>query len=99
MASISHLSVDPVLGGDSKDTARITLQQRVTGNLFVTFAAMLRELNTKPSSWNIRQLRGFLSGVRDQNGGFAVDGRIQGVVSTAVRELRQFNSRNQLIRA
>src|SRR5205807_3045818 len=38
LAGISHLSIDPTLGGDqSNPGARIAIQQRVTSNLYVTF--------------------------------------------------------------
>ena len=79
VAGISHLSVDPVLGGDSKDPgARITLQQRVTGNLFVTFAADVTGTQHQVIKLEYQATpRVSLSGVRDQNGGFAVDMRIR----------------------
>ncbi len=77
-AGISQLSVDPQLGsnGNQQPGARVTVQQRVTGKLFVTFSTdvtttqnttvqMQYELNRK---WSI-------SGVRDQNGGFGLDAR------------------------
>jgi translocation and assembly module TamB len=79
IAGISHLSIDPVLGGNQQDPgARITIQQRVTGNLFVTFA-------TDPTSTQREVIkleyqatpRVGLNGVRDQNGGFAFDVRIK----------------------
>ena len=78
-AGISHLSVDPVLGSDSKDPgARITLQQRVTGNLFVTFAADVTGTQHQVIKLEYQATpRMSLSGVRDQNGGFAVDMRIR----------------------
>ena len=72
---LSHLSIDPALGGNGQDPgARIAIQQRVTSNLYVTFASdvtstqrqaveMQYQLNPK---WS-------LSGVRDQNGGFGGD--------------------------
>jgi translocation and assembly module TamB len=78
-AGISHLSVDPVLGDDSKDPgARITLQQRVTGNLFVTFAADVTGTQHEVIKLEYQATpKVSLSGVRDQNGGFAVDVRIK----------------------
>jgi translocation and assembly module TamB len=78
VAGISQLSVDPQLGnnGTEQPGARITVQQRVTSKLFVTFSTdvattqntavqMQYQLNRK---WSV-------SGVRDQNGGFGLDGR------------------------
>ncbi len=78
VAGISQLSVDPQLGGtgNQQPGARVTVQQRVTSKLFITFSTdvtttqntavqMQYEINRK---WSV-------SGVRDQNGGFGLDGR------------------------
>ncbi len=74
-AGISHLAIDPALGGDNHNQGpRIAIQQRVTSNLLVTFATdvtstqrqviqMEYKLNKK---WSV-------SGVRDQNGGLGID--------------------------
>jgi translocation and assembly module TamB len=74
-AGISQLSVDPILGGGQQDTgARVTIRQRVTGSLFVTFAA-----DTTSTERQVIKLeyqvspKTSVSGVRDQNGGFAFD--------------------------
>ncbi len=80
IAGISQLSVDPVLQGSNQQNpgARITIQQRVTGNIFVTFSTdvtstqnQIIELQYKVSP------RLSLSGTRDQNGGFGFDARIK----------------------
>jgi translocation and assembly module TamB len=78
-AGISNLSVDPILGGDSRSPgARITLQQRVTGNLFVTFAADVTGTEREVIKLEYQATpKVSLSGVRDQNGGFAVDMRMK----------------------
>jgi translocation and assembly module TamB len=78
-AGISQILVDPVFSGNLRDPGvRITVQQRVTGNLFVTYATdgastqrqMLKvEYQATP--------RLVFSGIRDQNGGFAFDVRIK----------------------
>jgi translocation and assembly module TamB len=76
---VSQISVDPQLGannGNQQQGARVTVQQRVTSKVFVTFSTdvtatqnsavqMQYQLNRK---WSV-------SGVRDQNGGFGVNGR------------------------
>jgi translocation and assembly module TamB len=81
IAGISRLSVDPVLGGNGSQQnpgARITVQQRVTGNIFVTFST-----DVTKSQDQVVQLqysvtpRVTFSGTRDQNGGFGFDTRIQ----------------------
>ena len=80
IAGISQLSVDPVLQGSNQQNpgARITVQQRVTGNIFVTFSTdvtstqnQIIELQYKVSP------RVSVSGTRDQNGGFGLDTRIK----------------------
>lgn len=78
-AGISHLAVDPVLGDSNKNPgARITLQQRVTGNLFVTFSADVTGTEHEVIKLEYQKSRRTsLSAVRDQNGGFAVDVRIR----------------------
>jgi hypothetical protein len=62
--------------GQQNPGARIAIQQRVTSNLFVTFAtdvtstqhqAIQLEYKLTPK-WSV-------SGVRDQNGGFGIDGK------------------------
>jgi translocation and assembly module TamB len=77
VAGISHFSVDPTLGGNGQEAgATMTVQQRVTAKIFVTFSTSLTgtqrnvmQLEYQPN----RRVR--ISGTRDQNGGFAVDTR------------------------
>jgi translocation and assembly module TamB len=76
VAGISQLSISPVLGNTNSQGAgaNITIQQRVTGNLFVTFST-----NTATTQSQVIQgqyqisPRVALSATRDPNGGFAVD--------------------------
>ena len=79
IAGISQLSIDPVLGGNQQDAgARVTIQQRVTGNLFVTFATDATSTQREVIKLEYQATpRVSLSGVRDQNGGFAFDVRIK----------------------
>jgi translocation and assembly module TamB len=78
LAGISQLSVDPTLGGNLRDPgARITIQQRVTANLFVTFATDAASTQRQVLQLEYQATpRVAISGVRDQNGGFAFDVRI-----------------------
>jgi translocation and assembly module TamB len=79
IAGISQLSIDPVLDNNELgSTVGVSVQQRVTANLFVTFTS-------DPSSTS-RQVveveyhaspRVSLSGVLNENGGFAMDVRIR----------------------
>jgi translocation and assembly module TamB len=79
IAGISQLSIDPVLGGSQTGPgAKITIQQRVTGNLYVTFSSDVTSTQSQVITGQYRvSPRLSLSGTRDQNGGFAVDARIK----------------------
>lgn len=77
IAGISQLSINPVLAGGSTQGppgANITVQQRVTGNLFVTFST---DVTTTQNQIIMGQYklspRVSLSATRDQNGGIAFD--------------------------
>ena len=77
IAGISQLSINPVLaGGSSQGTpgANITIQQRVTGNLFVTFSSNVASTQNQTISGQYQiSPRVAVSATRDQNGGFAFD--------------------------
>lgn len=79
IAGLSQFSIDPVLGGNQQDPgARITIQQRVTGNLFVTFASDATSTQSQVIKVEYQATpRVGISGVRDQNGGFAFDVRLK----------------------
>jgi translocation and assembly module TamB len=76
---ISQLSVDPQLGASNasqQQGARITVQQRVTSKLFVTFSTDVTTTQNAAVQMQYQINRKWsLSGVRDQNGGFGLDGR------------------------
>jgi translocation and assembly module TamB len=81
VAGISQLSINPVLAGSSNQGppgANITIQQRVTGNLFVTFSSNVASTQSQiiQGQYQISP-RLAVSATRDQNGGFAVDGLIK----------------------
>jgi translocation and assembly module TamB len=81
IAGISRLSVDPVLGGSGSQQnpgARITIQQRVTGNIFVTYSTDVTQTQNQviELQYNVSP-RVTVSGTRDQNGGFGFDTRIK----------------------
>jgi translocation and assembly module TamB len=75
-AGISQLSVSPTLGanGTQNPGARVTVQQRVTGNLFITFSSDVTNTQDQviQGQYNLNP-KVSLSGTRDQNGGFAFD--------------------------
>jgi translocation and assembly module TamB len=77
LAGLSSLSIDPTLGGNNSDPgARIAMQKRVTNNFLFTFATDVtstqRELIQGEYQLNKRWSA---SVTRDENGGFAVDGK------------------------
>ncbi len=77
-AGISHLSIDPVLGttGQQNPGARITVQQRVTSKLYVTFSTDITQTQSQEVLVQYRVNRKWsVSGDRDQSGGFGLDGR------------------------
>lgn len=77
VAGISQLSVNPVLGNQSNNGnagASITIQQRVTGNLFITFSTNTASTQSQTIQGQYKiSPRVSLSATRDPNGGFAVD--------------------------
>lgn len=77
VAGISQLSINPVLSGSSNQGppgANITIQQRVTGNLFVTFSTNVASTQSQIIQGQYQVTpRVAVSATRDQNGGFAVD--------------------------
>jgi len=78
IAGISQLSIDPVLGpNQGAQGARVTIQQRVTGNLFVTFSTDVTSTQQQiiQVQYNLNR-RWSLSADRDQNGGFGFDARV-----------------------
>jgi translocation and assembly module TamB len=83
IAGISELSIDPVLAGGGQSTgqnpgARITVQQRVTGNIFVTFSTDVTSTQDQVIQLQYQLTpRVSISGTRDQNGGFGFDTRIK----------------------
>jgi translocation and assembly module TamB len=77
IAGISQLSISPVLAGSSSagpPGANITIQQRVTGNLFVTFSTNVASTQSQTIQGQYQvSPRVALSATRDPNGGFALD--------------------------
>ena len=77
IAGISQLSINPVLPNSNAQGqmgANITIQQRVTGNLFITYSTSVAstESQTIQGQYQVTP-RVAVSATRDPNGGFAVD--------------------------
>jgi translocation and assembly module TamB len=77
VAGISQLSINPVLAGGSSQGppgANITIQQRVTGNLFVTFSSNVASTQNETIQGQYQiSPKVAVSATRDQNGGFGFD--------------------------
>jgi len=77
VAGISQLSISPVLAGSNSQGppgANITIQQRVTGNLFITFSSNVASTQgqTIQGQYQVSP-KVALSATRDPNGGFGFD--------------------------
>ena len=77
LAGLSSLSIDPTLGGnDPNPGARIALQKRVTKNFFFTFATDVTSTQREIIQGEYKLSKRWSTSVtRDENGGFAVDGK------------------------
>jgi translocation and assembly module TamB len=77
LAGLSSLSIDPTLGGNNSNPgARVAMQKRITSDFLFTFATDVtsaqREIIQGEYQFNKRWST---SVTRDENGGFAVDGK------------------------
>lgn len=73
---VSQLSINPVLAGSTQGPpgANITIQQRVTGDLFITFSSNVASTQNQVISGQYQlSPRVAVSATKDQNGGFAFD--------------------------
>ncbi len=78
LAGVSQLQIDPGLGTDNGQNpgARVAIQQRVTSNLLVTFATDITSTQRQAIQIEYKfNPKWSVSGTRDQNGGFGMDGR------------------------
>ncbi|HEY3706217.1 MAG TPA: translocation/assembly module TamB domain-containing protein [Terracidiphilus sp.] len=79
VAGISQLSISPVLGNANgqQSGANITVQQRVTGNLFITFSTNTADATETVQGQYKISPKVSLSATRPPNGGFGVDALIK----------------------
>ncbi|MGC2696909.1 MAG: translocation/assembly module TamB domain-containing protein, partial [Candidatus Angelobacter sp.] len=78
LAGVSQLQIDPGISAGSGQSSgpRIAIQQRVTSNLLVTFAADVTSTQHQAIQVEYKfNPKWSVSGTRNQNGGFGVDGR------------------------
>jgi translocation and assembly module TamB len=81
LAGISQLSIDPLAGTNSNDPgSQISVQQRVSGNLLLTFSTDVTSTQNQAVQLQYEVERNVsLSVLRDQNGGYAIDVRVRKV--------------------
>ena len=76
---VSQISLDPQLGAttaNQQQGARLTVRQRATSKLYVTFSTDVTTTQFSAVQLQYKLNRKWsVSGVRDQNGGFGLDGR------------------------
>lgn len=77
LAGLSSFSIDPTLGGnDPNPGARIAMQKKVTKNFFFTFATDVTSAQRELIQGEYKLTKRWSTSVtRDENGGFAVDGK------------------------
>jgi translocation and assembly module TamB len=77
LAGLSSLSIDPTLGGNNSNPgARIAMQKRVTNNFLFTFATDVTSTQREIIQGEYKLTKRWSTSVtRDENGGFAVDGK------------------------
>jgi translocation and assembly module TamB len=78
IAGISYLSVDPSLGTSQQNAgATVTIQQRVTSKIFVTFSTDITSTQQQVVQLQYQATpKVSVSGTRDQNGGFGLETKI-----------------------
>jgi len=79
LAGISHLQIDPLLGGVQRNPgARLAVQQRIAGNLLLTYATDVRSTQNELIQVKYQATPRFsISITRDENGGIAADFRFR----------------------
>jgi translocation and assembly module TamB len=81
LAGISQLSVDPLAGTNPNDPgSQISVQQRVSGNLLLTFSTDVTSTQNESVQLQYQVKRNMsVTVLRDQNGGYAIDVRVRKV--------------------
>jgi len=78
LAAISQLTIDPMAGNNQVNPgAQVAIQQRVTGNILLTFSTDVTSTQATTVQLQYRTSRQIsVTVLRDQNGGYAVDLRL-----------------------
>ena len=77
LAGLSSLSIDPTLGGNNSNPgARVAMQKRITSSFLFTFATDVTSTQREIIQGEYKLNKRWSASVtRDENGGFAVDGK------------------------
>jgi translocation and assembly module TamB len=77
LAGLSSLSIDPTLGGNNSNPgARVAMQKRITSDFLFTFATDVTSTQREIIQGEYKLNKRWSASVtRDENGGFAVDGK------------------------
>jgi translocation and assembly module TamB len=77
LAGLSSLSIDPTLGGNNSNPgARVAMQKRITSSFLFTFATDVTSAQREIIQGEYQFSKRWSASVtRDENGGFAVDGK------------------------
>lgn len=80
VTGISQLTIDPLAGNNQNPGAQIAFQQRVTGNLLITFSTDITSAQSQTVQLKYQVKRNVsVSVLRDENGGYGLDVRYQKV--------------------
>jgi hypothetical protein len=76
LAGISQLSINPLAGNSSNPGAQVAIQQRVTGNLLLTFSANATSAQNQTVQVQYQPKKNVtVSVLRDEYGGYGIDVR------------------------
>ncbi|HMI50948.1 MAG TPA: translocation/assembly module TamB domain-containing protein [Candidatus Saccharimonadales bacterium] len=76
VSGISQLTIDPLAGNNQNPGAQIAIQQRVTGNLLITFSTDITSAQSQSIQLKYQAKRNVsISILRDENGGYGMDVR------------------------
>ncbi|HEY2823697.1 MAG TPA: translocation/assembly module TamB domain-containing protein [Candidatus Acidoferrum sp.] len=74
LAGISQVTIDPLAGSSQNPGAQIAIQQRVSGNLLVTFSTDVTSVQARTVQLKYQLNRNVtVSILRDENGGYGLD--------------------------
>jgi translocation and assembly module TamB len=77
LTGISQLTIDPLAGGTNNPGAQVSVQQRVTGNLLLTFSTNVTSTQSQAVQLQYQPKRQVsISVLRDEYGGYGIDVRL-----------------------